>query len=154
MSIRWCMIDLDYVHLFGVRVSTALTSWVYTLLSKGHGLARVPPSPDTLLCLDQECSSNLKKMMSVVLGQRALRNMSCTMRIELNSKAKTIKPIRPGGTLLVHSGPFQVRLPLTAMHTKSVAGGHWWATENPNNRRRLDPVWKHRCWMLCLGTVP
>ena len=37
--------------------------------------------------------------------------------------------------------PFQVWLPAMATHTKSIAGGHWWAIENPITAHDLKSVY-------------
>ena len=37
--------------------------------------------------------------------------------------------------------PFQVWLPSMATHTKSIAGGHWWAIENPITAHDLKSVY-------------
>ena len=51
--------------------------------------------------------------------------------------------------------PFQVWLPAMATHTKSIAGGHWWAIENPITAHDLKSVDRyHTCkragpWRPC-----
>ena len=42
--------------------------------------------------------------------------------------------------------PFQVWLPAMATHTKSIAGGHWWAIENPITAHDLKSVYRARNW--------